>query len=152
MVKEQLQHMLIAEWQKIQVWSKQKLMSVRREYMNSINGDELRPIYLWLRQIRRIFFQRRHRIKNAGVFQLILFFVGNGCSPERCGIWILLQHRLFASVDIVEVRIKKRILQMGWIITNIEKYLSRWTYFDMSNRQILCFNARHPVNELICDK
>ena len=151
MFKERLHHTLIAEWRKIRIWSRQKLMSARCEYMNSINGDELPPIYLWPRHMRRIFFKRNHRIKNTEVFQLILFFVGNGCSPERCGIWILLQHRLCTHRDIVEVKIRKRILQMEWIITNIENNISRWTYFDMSSRQIFYFNGRQAVNGLICD-
>ena len=40
------------------------------------------------------------------------------------------------------------LLQMEWIIANIERHATRWTYFDMCSRQVLCFTGRHPIKDL----
>ena len=41
---------------------------------------------------------------------------------------------------------------MEWIVTNIERHATRWTYFDMCSRQVLCFTGRHPIKDLTYDK
>ena len=104
------------------------------------DGDFFYHIKHWPKYIRRIFFQNKAPIGDTQTFTLLLFFIGNGSSPERAGQWILSNHALF-NWSRSQRSALKRIRQIKWIFKNVDENRNKWSYFDIDAKRILYFNG-----------
>jgi len=63
----------------------------RREIMKIIDGDTFFPLKSWPKDMKLIFWKKR--MEDEETFKLVLFLIGNGCSPDLIRRWIMLaQH------------------------------------------------------------
>jgi len=73
----------------------------------------------------------------------MLFFIGNGCSPEVIAKWILTsQHWASHSKE------EKRVRQTDFIVQNLTSKAHIWFYFDIHHGQWLYLNGekRDSIN------
>eukprot|EP00111_Clytia_hemisphaerica_P014495 TCONS_00042686-protein len=101
----------------------------RQSIVNTINGDAFFPMDTWPQHIKRAF--RAQPISDRQAFQLIIFFFGNGCSPE------LAAHVIYSS-QLNEKKIKKRFDQFRWVSNNLSAKGHTWYYHDIY-RQSQCY-------------
>ena len=67
--------------------SRPQISTLGLQLFNSINGDEFYPIKTWPIIIQQLFWKKP--TGDSDTFKLILFFIGNGCSPDVISKWIL---------------------------------------------------------------
>ena len=113
--------------------SQKEIGDKRVEIFEQINGDIFYPINSWPIEFRLIFWKKPLSDKNT--FKLILFLVGNGCSP-----WITYE-RILTSTYWDRSKTTKRWEQIRWINANMEKHKNNWFYFDMFHKIHLYFNG-----------
>lgn len=70
-------------------------------------------------------------------FKLVLFLIGNGCSPDLVSRWILVAQFWAASTKIAE----KRVRQVDFIIDNADKKGKSWFYYDIDYQRLLWMNG-----------
>ena len=138
--RDQLFRLLCQEWDTLKVKSREQILDIRRHMLRSFNGDEMPSIRLWPRNIRRLLFKQT-ALSDSESFQLTLFFLGNGFSPLRVGVWILTLYALIVNHD-RERRGRKRCTQIAWIYSQIDNHRQVWRYFDLGDRKILHFDGR----------
>ena len=138
--REQLFRLLCHEWDTLKVKSRGEILDIRRGMLTLFNGDEMPSIRLWPRNIRRVIFKQTP-LSDCESFQLTLFFLGNGFSPLRVGVWILTLYALVANHD-RERRGRKRCTQIAWVYSQIESHRQLWRYFDLDDRRIVYFDDR----------
>ena len=62
----------------------------RREIMKIIDGDTFFPLKSWPKDMKLIFWKKP--MKDKETFKLVLFLIGNGCSPDLIRRWIVAQY------------------------------------------------------------
>ena len=67
--------------------SKTAIITKRHQLFRLLSGDTFYPISCWPREIQSMFWKKP--IGDVESFKLVLFFVGNGCSPHLISEWIL---------------------------------------------------------------
>jgi len=60
----------------------------RKETMTIIDGDAFFPLKSWPKDMKLIFWKKP--MKDEETFKLVLFLIGNGCSPALTRRWIVL--------------------------------------------------------------
>ena len=88
----------------------------------------------------RLLFWRKP-LGDMQAFKLMLFLVGNGCSPDLIRPWILLS-QAWASPRQAE----KRARQMDFVLNNMDTKRHTWFYFDVDYGKMLFLNGL-PKNE-----
>ena len=96
-------------------------------------GGIFYPINSWPIEFRLIFWKKPLSDKNT--FKLILFLVGNGCSPWITYEWIL------TSTYWDRSKTTKQWEQIKLINADMEKQKNDWFYFDMFHKIHLYFNG-----------
>ena len=105
---------------------------------NRMNGECFYPLHSWPLATQLIFWN--HEVTDLQTFKLILFFLGNGCSPFLIFTYLILGFRRNPT------KYNKRICQIKWIARNLESHRNRWFYFDIHYNNLKYLNL-HP-NEL----
>lgn len=118
---------------KLRLLSKQEVISERRELFKIINGDAFYPLKAWPKEYRPIFFAKP--IGNKDAFKLMLFCLGNGCSPELITKWIMLSQNWLPS------KAEKGARQLDFIVNNADVKRGSWFYFDMDYGKLLYLNG-----------
>jgi len=72
-----------AVWQQ----SRHQITNERLQLFYLLNEDVFYSIQTWPTNIQQLFWQKPPRDNDS--FKLMLFFIGNGCSPEVIAKWIL---------------------------------------------------------------
>ena len=72
----------------IRYLSPKEVVKWRKRIFQSINGDAFFPLKRWPEDMRLLFW--RKPLGDMQTFKLMLFLVGNGCSPDLIRPWILL--------------------------------------------------------------
>ena len=139
MTPEQLETNLSELWRDLSRFGKDRMFYYRAAMIKEYDGDIFFPIRLWPKYIRRIFFQKKAPIGDKQTFTILLFFIGNGSSPERAGKWILSSHALFHCSRSQRSALK-RIRQIKWIYENLDNNRNKWSYHDIDAKRILYFN------------
>jgi len=66
-----------------EIWylSMKEVVERRRELMKIIHGDAFFPLKSWPKEMK-LFFWKKKTMKDEETFKLLLFLIGNGCSPD----------------------------------------------------------------------
>ena len=113
--------------------SKAEVIAEKRELCGIINGDALFPLSSWPRDLRLAFWKKP--IGDRETFKLMLFCLGNGCSPPLICRWILL------SQTWAPKKAEKRARQLDFVLNNAEAKRGTWFYFDLDHNKLLYLNG-----------
>ena len=101
-----------------------RLIDKRRHLLTLLNGDVLSNILLGTRHSTPLL--EKNRLETSQVtFKLMLFFLGNGCSPQLITEWILTSQH-WATLKKGE----KRARQINFITNNLNSKSNIWFYYD----------------------
>ena len=142
-----LKDMLLQRWNKVKHWSPERLIKMRHELVNDLDGKVMVPLCRWPKYIRKLIFQRT-ALGDTETFKLLLFFLGNGFSPMLAADFVLSSYALDRRQD-YQRRILKRIEQLNWINKNKENH-PEWTYFDLMKCKILHLSGNVYTYDYIC--
>ena len=99
--------------------------------MKIIDGDAFFPLKSWPKEMKLIFWKKS--MKDKETFKLLLFLIGNGCSPDLIRRLIVLAQYWANSWQ----RAEKRAPQVDYVLNNVDQKRNRWFYFDIEyNRQL----------------
>lgn len=110
-----------------------EVVQQRREIFQATNGDAFFPLKAWPVEIRLIFWKKP--MGNKETFKLMLFCVGNGCSPDLICPWVMLSQYWAPQ------KAEKRARQVDFVINNMEKKRETWFYFDLDYGKMLHLNG-----------
>ena len=114
--------------------SKKDIVEKRRELYHLLNGDVFYPSKNWPKDTLSIFWKKP--IGDLNTFKLMLFFIGNGCSPHVISEWIL------SSLYWAEpTKWDKRKRQIDFIHNNINTKRHIWFYYDIHCNDWLYLNG-----------
>ena len=116
----------------IRYLSKAEVIAERRELFRIINGDAFFPLSSWPRDSRLAFWKKP--IGDRETFKLMLFCLGNGCSPPLICRWI------FLSQTWAPNKAEKRARQPDFL-NNAEAKRGTWFYFDLDHNKRLYLNG-----------
>lgn len=97
----------------------------RMELFRLIDGDAFYPLRKWKKLFIRMFWDKP--MTDRSTFQLFLFLVCNGCSPQLAANWIM--YSQFWN----KKALKKRFCQLKYIVENFDVNKNKWFYFDIRN-------------------
>lgn len=120
--------------EKIRYLSTSEVVQQRREIFKTLNGDAFFPLKRWPEDMRLMFWKKP--IGDKQTFKLLLFCIGNGCSPELICPWIMLS-QTWATPATAE----KRARQVDFIMNNVDTKRHCWFYFDMDYGKMLHLNG-----------
>ena len=72
---------------------KPRLIQTRRNLLALLNGDAFYPLSTWPQDIQQIFWKKP--IGDTDKFQLMMFFLDNGCVKHLITDWILTSQHVF---------------------------------------------------------
>jgi len=116
--------------------SRTRVIEVRRNLLTLLNGDVFYPLSIWPQDIQQLFWKKP--IGDADTFKLMLFFLGNGCSPHIIEEWILTSQH-WATLQ----KADKRARQIQFIVNNMDSKAHVWFYFDIHHSTWLFLNGQH---------
>ena len=118
------------------------LIDQRRNLLTLLNGDAFFPSSTWPQEIQQLFWKKP--IGDTDTFKLLLFFLGNGCSPHLITEWIL------TSLHWTTLRKAiKRANQIDFIDSNLNSKANIWFYYDIHHVTWLFFNGEfRNINNL----
>ena len=94
---------------------------------------------LWHHQWRRLLPLRltfwKKPIGDRETLKLMLFCLGNGCSPPLISRWILLSQTWAPD------KAEKRAQQLDYVLNNPEAKRETWFYFDLVHNKLLYLNG-----------
>ena len=96
----------------VAICPKNEISEKKRKIFENINRDIFYPIESWPKELRLLFWKKP--LSDRNTFKLILFLMGNGCSPWITYEWIL------TSTYWDRSKTTKRWEQMKWINKNME--------------------------------
>lgn len=114
--------------------SRPQISTLRLQLFNSINGDVFYPIRTWPINIQRLFWKKP--TGDNDTFKLILFFIGNGCSPDVITKWILTSQHWATHEKGV-----KRARQLEFLKQNLDSKRNIWFYYDLHHSKWLYLNG-----------
>ena len=109
--------------------SRASLIEKRRNLLTLLNGDVFYPLSTWPHDIQQLFWEKS--IGDEGTFKLMLFFMGNGCSPNIITEWILTSQH-WATLR----KRDKRERQIDFISNNLDTKANIWFYYDIHQANI----------------
>ena len=95
----------------------------RKRLLKAIDGDAFPPLKSWPRD------------------KLVLFLLGNGCSPFLIRRWMVLAQYWASTTAIAE----KRCRQVDFIINNEDQKKNTWFYHDVHNEGLTYLNGQRKV-------
>ena len=114
--------------------SQPQISTLRLQLFNSINGDVFYPMRMWPINIQRLFWKKP--TGDNDTFKLILFFIGNGCSPDVISKWILTSQHWATHEKGV-----KRARQLEFLKQNLDSKRHIWFYYDLHHSKWLYLNG-----------
>ena len=115
--------------------SRPQISTLRLQLFNSINGDVFYPIRTWPFNIQQLFWKKP--TGDNDTFKLILFFIGNGCSPDVICKWILTSQHWATQWP----KGVKRARQLEFIKQNLDSKSNIWFYYDLHHSKWLYLNG-----------
>ena len=114
--------------------SKREIIQERLELFKDINGNAFFPVKWWPSDMQLTFWKKP--IGDRDTFKLVLFLLGNGCSPYLLKRWILLS-QFWAEHPTAE----KRARQIDFILNNADSKAAIWFYYDLDYHKHLYLNG-----------
>ena len=114
--------------------SREELIHERQDLFKDINGNAFFPLKWWPAELQLKFWKKP--IGDRDTFKLVLFLLGNGCSPYLTRRWIMSSQ--FWATDAVA---EKRARQMDFIFNNADSKAHTWFYYDLDHRKHLYLNG-----------
>lgn len=111
----------------------------RRRLLKVIDGDAFFPLKSWPREMVLMFWKRPPGDRET--FKLVLFLLGNGCSPDLIRRWIVLSQHWASSKAMAE----KRCRQVDFVVNNEDTKSSSWFYYGIHNQSLLYLNGQYKV-------
>ena len=109
-------------WQNtLRYLSKREIIQERLELFKDINGNAFFPVKWWPKDMQLTFWKKP--IGNSDTFKLVLFLLGNGCSPHPLKRCIMLS-QFWAEHPTAE----KRARQIDFILNNADSKGPIWFY------------------------
>lgn len=125
----------LAEYRsKLRYLSQREVVQERTQLFQDINGDAFYPLKWWQNDMRLAFW--RKPIGDTDTFKLLLFFLGNGCSPVLFKDWIMLS-QFWATPATAE----KRARQIDFVLNNADTKAQSWFYYDLDHQKLLYLNG-----------
>ena len=119
--------------EKLRFLSDTEVKERRIDLFHLINGDAFFPLQVWPGDTKRIFWSKP--LSDLETFKLVLFALGNGCSPFLISEWILLAQTWAPD------KAEKRARQIDFIFVNMDGKPSKWFYYDLYYRKLLFLNG-----------
>ena len=114
--------------------SKKDIVEKRRELYHLLNGNVFYASKNWPKDTLPIFWKKP--IGDLNTFKLMLFFIGNGCSPHVISEWIL------SSLYWAEsTKWDKRKHHIDFIYSNTDTKRHIWFYYDIDCNDWLHLNG-----------
>ena len=139
----EIDHISTIQFFNTHIWqqSRQQITNEHLQLFYLLNGDVFYSIQTWPTDIQQLFWKKP--TGDNDTFKLLLFFIGNGCSPEVISKWILTSQH-WAS----HTKGEKRARQIDFIIQNLNSKGHMWFYFDLHHSQWLYLNGerRNSIN------
>lgn len=110
--------------------NRQQISNRRLQLFNLLNGDLFYPLNIWPKDIKALFWKKP--IGDCDTFKLLLFFIGNGCSPCIIAEWILTSQNWAP-----QSKGEKRARQIDFVKANLGSKSDRWFYFDIHHEEWL---------------
>ena len=114
--------------------SRKEITQERLDIFKEINGNAFFPVKWWPIDMQLTFW--RKPIGDKDTFKLVLFLLGNGCSPYLLKRWIMLS-QFWAGHPIAE----KRARQIDFILNNADCKAQTWFYYDVDHQKHLYLNG-----------
>ena len=118
---------------KLNKLTKEKSIYKRENLKHLLQGYIFYPVSTWPSSIREIL--EHDIITDKNTFKLIVFAYGNGISSKN-----FIEY-LYSFISNTPSKVRKRTLQLHWIVTNINTHQHKWYYFDMYHQPFLLFNC-----------
>ena len=106
----------------------------RRDLFRLLNGDIFYPVSVWPKDIKLLFWKKP--IGDTDTFKLLLFFLGNGCSPDVISQWILTSQHWADHKNA-----DKPARQISFIRNNLTSKGHIWFYYDIHHSEWLFLNG-----------
>ena len=114
--------------------SREEITQERLDLFKEINGNAFLPVKCWPSDMQLTFWKKP--IGDRDTFKLVLFLLGNGCSPYLLKKWIMLS-QFWAGHPTAE----KRARQIDFILNNADYKAHTWFYYDIDYRKHLYLNG-----------
>jgi len=101
-----------------------KLIQKRRNLVTLLNGDAFYPLSTWPQDMQQLFWKKP--IWDTDTFELMLFFLGNGCSQHLITEWILPSHHWTTIQKGI-----KRERKTDFIYSNLDSKAHIWFHCDI---------------------
>ena len=88
---------------------------------------------LWHIEMQAVFWKKL--MGDTETFKLVLFFIGNGCTP------ILFTECILLAQYWAEKKAENRARQINFIVNNVDRQNSKWFYFDIDYNKLLHLNG-----------
>lgn len=121
--------------EEIRFLCEKELVKERWEVWTALNGDAFFPVAAWPKDVRMAFYNKP--MSDRQTFKLLVFCLGNGCSPYLIQRWILLTVAWKGNNTTAE----KRARQVDFVLNNIDRKMATWFYFDISYGKLLYLNG-----------
>ena len=111
----------------------------RKRLLKAIGGEAFPPLKPWPRERRLVFWKKPPGDQET--FKLVLFLLGNGCSPFLIRRWMVLAQYWASTTAIAE----KRCRQVDFITNNEDQKKNTWFYYDVHNQGLTYLNGQRKV-------
>ena len=110
------------------------IIAERNRLFSLINGEAFFALKFWPSWIKQTFWNKP--LSDKQTFKIMLFFIGNGCSPTVSCQWIITSLNTLSNT-----KQQKRFQQMMWILKNLELRKSTWYYYDLIHKRYVFLNG-----------
>ena len=115
--------------------SRREIIQERQDLFKDINGNAFFPLKWWPGDMQLMFWKKP--IGDSDTFKLLLFLLGNGCSPYLLlKKWIMLS-QFWATHSTAE----KRARQIDFILNNADSKAHTWFYYHLDHCKHLYLNG-----------
>jgi hypothetical protein len=122
--------------------SYETIKNERMSLFKIIDGELFYSMKDWPKSTKQVFWKKP--LSDKETFIVTLFLHGNGCPPEILMKWVL-SSQFWASDK--GNTLKKRNIQLQWILKNILLKQHVWYFFDMHHRRNLYFDGEEKIIE-----
>ena len=136
-----LDHISTIQFFNTHIWqqSRQQITNKRLQLFHLRNGAIFYSIHTLPTDIQQLF--RRKPTGDNDTFKLLLFFIGNGCSPVVISKWILTSQHWATHA-----KGEKRARQIDFVVQDLNSMGHLWFYFDLHHSLWLYLNGERDTS------
>ena len=152
----ELESLLVQDWEDVYCnMGRDDVLTLRNTRIHDFDGKVMPKIYLWPKEVRKVFFTQHSESSANRSFVLFVFFIGNGYSAYRTGTWLLTYYSLLEwnkRDSLARKMIASVVTLYKKMRTGEADYL---TYYDVNEKKVIGIReSKHlnPVNIEIDDE